>query len=132
MPLARFHSTEGPYLQAIIEIDGVCLTVMDEFSVDARNIPSIGTEFEFEFNTVLDENESWESTFSGNPDSKFGLENLAGWRYRAYGRIISINPVVVDCGLLAVEDVIQTNDPRVIGESVAFTIEVLGGYVHAI
>jgi len=132
MPLTRFHSTQGPYLEAIIEVNGVLLTVMDEFSVDERNMPNIGAEFEIDFNTLLDEDESWESTFSGNPESKIGLINLAGWKYRAYGRITSINPVVVDCGLLAVEGVIQTNDSRVIGEFVAFTINRLGGYGHAI
>ena len=83
MPLASFRSTQGPYLEAIIEINGVSLTIMDEFSVDARNIPNIGAEFDFEFNTQLDENESWESIFSGNPDKKIGLVNLVGWQYRA-------------------------------------------------
>ncbi len=132
MPLAIFHSTQGTYLEATIEINGAPLTVMDEFSVDARNIPNIGAEFDFEFNTLLDDNESWESIFAGNPDKKMGLVNLAGWQYRAYGKIASINPVVVDCGLLAVVGVIQTSDSRVIGEFVAFTIDRLSGYGHAI
>lgn len=131
MPLARFLSTEGPYLEAKIEVGGTCLCVMDEFSVDERNIPKAGAAFEFEFSPCLNDDESWECIFSGNPDKKTGLEHLSGWRYRAYGKIISINPVVADCGLLSVEDVVQTNDPRVIGEFVAFTISRLGGYAYA-
>jgi hypothetical protein len=132
MPLARLRSTQGPYLEATIEMNGVPLIILDEFSVEATNTQNIGAEFNFEFSTQLDENESWESICAGNPDKKIGLVNLVGWQYRAFGKITSINPVVVDCGLLDVEDVVRTSDSRVIGEFVAFTIDRLGGYVHAI
>lgn len=123
---ARFISTEGPYLEAHIEVDGVRLCVMDEFSISEKNIFTPGTEFGFEFTFLLDDEESWESIFSSNLDSTIGLRQISGWKYRAYGKIISINPVVIDCGLLKVEDVINTNDPKVIGELVAFTISRLG------
>ena len=132
MPRAHFISTEGPYLEAQIEIDGQRYYVMDEFSVDERSIPAQGAEINFEFSPLLDDNDSWESIFSGNPDNKIGLEQMSGWKYRAYGKIVSIKPVVVDCGLLKIEEVINSNDPNVIGESVAFTISRLGGYVYAI
>lgn len=132
MPRAQFISTEGPFLEAQIEIDGQRYSVMDEFSVDERCVPAPGAEIDFEFSAYLDEDDSWESIFSGNPDNKIGLEQISGWKYRAYGKIVSINPVVVDCGHLQVEGVINTNDPKVIGESVAFTISRLGGYAYAI
>jgi len=128
MTIARFISTDGPYLEARVEVDGIRLCVMDEFSVDERNIPKPGAEFGFEFAPCLEDEESWESIFSGNPHQRIGLEQLAGWRYRAFGRIVSIDPVVVDCGLLQVEGVVSTHDPKVIGEFVAFTISRLGGY----
>ena len=132
MTFAHFISTEGPYLEAQIEVNGQHYCVMDEFSVDERCIPSQGTDIEFEFSPTLDEEESWEHIFAGNPEKKAGLERICGWKYRAYGKVVSINPVVVDCGLLKVEAVIHSNDPKVIGESVAFTISRLGGYAHAI
>lgn len=131
MPIARFVSTEGPYLEAKIEIDGVCYSIMDEFSVDERNIQRVGAEFEFEFAPCLGHDESWENIFAGNPQHKVGLEHVSGWSYRAFGKIVSINPVVVDCGILRVEDVISTHNPKVIGEFVAFTISRLGGYAYA-
>lgn len=130
MTQARFISTDGPYLEAIIEINGVRLCVMDEFSVSVEGTPEPGEEIDFEFSPFIDEEESWESIFSGNPDGKVGLEPINGWKYRAFGKIISIKPVVVDCGLLKVEDVINTNDQNVIGEAVAFTITRLGGYAY--
>ena len=132
MPRAHFISTEGPYLEAQIEVDGQRYCVMDEFSVDERSVPAQGIEIEFEFSPFLDDDDSWESIFSGNPDNKIGLEQMSGWKYRAYGKIVSINPVVVDCGLLKAEGIIHSNDPKVIGESVAFTISRLGVYVYAI
>lgn len=72
--------------------------------------------------SVLDEDESWESMFQSNPQKKMCLEQVKGWEYKAYGKIISVNPVQVDCGLLIEEDVLHTNDPTVIGEYIGFTI----------
>lgn len=128
MVLARLISTKGPYLEAVIEACGQHLHVMDEFSVCADTCPRIGEEFEFEFYPFLDEDEEWESIFSGNPSGRIGLEHLGGWRYRAFGTIVGVSPVVVDCGLFTVEDVVSSSDARLVGESVAFIISRLGGY----
>jgi hypothetical protein len=133
MPKATFVSTEGPYLKAIIEIGGQAFCVFDEFSVDEPSMPLPGTEFEYEFSNYLDEDdETWEDIFSSNPEQRIGIEQIEGWKYRAYGKVIGINPVRIDCGLFIEEDVIDTHDPRVIGEYVAFTITRLGGHGYAI
>lgn len=126
MPFGRIISTNGPYLEAEIEVDGTRLTVMDELILAEKSIPSGGLKVEFEFSPDLFEDEPWESIFSGNPSGKIGLEHIAGWRYRAFGKIVSVDPVLVDCGLVKVEDPISTHDHRVVGEFVAFTIGRLG------
>lgn len=128
---AEFLSTEGPYLQAFLEVGDQTLCVMDEFSVDYSQIPRPGDAVDFEFVPLLDESEPWESIFSGNPRCDVDLVQINGWKYRAFGKIISINPVTVDCGLFTVQDVVHSNDPKIIGEFVAFTIARLGGYLHA-
>jgi len=125
---AKLISTEGPYLEAVLEIEGELIHVMDEFSVDENHSPKVGEIFDFEFSNLVDEDESWESIFSGNPDRKKGIEKLSGWKYRCYGQITKISPVVVDCGLIQEEDVISTNDEKVVGDYIAFTITRLGGY----
>lgn len=130
MVRAKLISTEGPYLEAQIEVEGRRLCVMDEFGVHAASAPQPGQEFDFEFSPTLEDDEEWEAIFNGNPDGKVGLEGLGGWRYRAFGKITGISPVIVDCGLLEVEGVVNSNDPRIIGEAVAFTISRLGGYAH--
>ncbi|GAB2881023.1 hypothetical protein ACCI51_18640 [Microbulbifer echini] len=125
---AKLLSTEGKYLEALIEIGGAEYCVMDELTPDVESIPKDEGVFEFEFANMLDEEESWESIFQGNPEKKKCLEQVHGWKYRAFGQIVSINPVKVDCGVLVEEDVLHTHDPKVVGEFVAFTISRLGGY----
>ncbi|WP_444884639.1 hypothetical protein [Microbulbifer sp. PSTR4-B] len=124
---AKLLSTEGTYLEALIEIGGTEYCVMDELTLDVESIPKEEGVFEFEFSNMLGEEESWESIFQGSPGKKI-LEQVHGWKYRAFGQIVSINPVKVDCGVLVEEDVLHTHDPKVVGEFVAFTISWLGGY----
>lgn len=125
---AKLLSTEGTYLEALIEIEGYEYCVMDELTLDVESMPNVGEAFEFEFSNILDEEETWESILQGNPEKKKCLEQIHGWKYRAYGQVTSINPVTVDCGVLVQENVIHTHDPKVIGEYIAFTISRLGGY----
>ena len=114
--------TEGPWLEADLQIGDMVLTVMDEFALSAYTSPSVGDEFEVELSAEVDHEVSLESLFAGNPEQLRKIERTKGWSYQAYGKVISINPVVVDCGILLVPDVFHTNDPRVIGEFVGFPI----------
>lgn len=132
MVRAKFISTRGPYSEAQIEIEGRPYYVFDEFSVDAYSMPKFGSDIEFEFSNFVDANRPWEEIFSSNPEKKIGLEQIEGWKYRAFGRIIGINPVRVDCGVFVEECPVNTNDDRVVGEYIAFVITRLGGYAHAI
>jgi hypothetical protein len=121
---AMLIKTDGPWLEAEIAIGTERFVVMDEFSIDARSSPSLGSEFRVELSAgLINEEETWEFIFASNPEEKKCLEHLDGWRYHAYGEIISINPVVVDCGIIRVEDVVHTGDSRVVGAFVSFTIE---------
>ncbi len=116
-------STEGPWLEALISTPHGNLSVMDEFTSDKKNAPKEGNDFEIELSaTLLDDDESWDSMFNGNPDKRKALEQIEGWQYRAYGEVTSINPVVVDCGIIQIPDVFNSNDPRVVGEFIAFTV----------
>ncbi len=118
--IARFLSTEGEYLEATIEINGNVLCVMDDFTHDALS-PGDMVNLEV-FPGLYDESEAWESMFSGNPAAKKSLEHLTGWCYRAYGVVTSIKPVMVDVGLFEIEAPFQSNDDRLVGAPVAFTI----------
>lgn len=127
MTRAHILSTDGPYLEAIICIEEQLLCIMDEFSTAGDPSPEVGQQLNLELITLLDDDEPWESMFRGNPERKTGLEPLGGWRYRAYGQVTQVQPVVVDCGVILVEDPVHSNDSGLIGEYIAFTITRLGG-----
>ena len=115
-------STEGPWLEATLKTPEGILRVMDEFSIDERSAPGISEEFDIELSAQLNEDESWESIFTGNSNCRKTLERITGWIYRAFGEVLSIAPVVVDCGVMHIPDVFHSNDPRVIGSFVSFTV----------
>lgn len=117
---AKFISTEGEYLQAKIEVKGKPYFVMDMFSSETLKSGDI-LDLDI-YSGIEDESEEWESIFSNNPDKQKELKHLSGWQYRAYGKIISIKPVIVDIGLLETEAPFQTNDAKVIGSYISFTI----------
>lgn len=113
---ARLISTDGEYLEARIDIDGTVLHVMDEFSP-----AECGDVLDIELIPMLDEHESNNDILDGNPDRKRGLERIESWSYRAFGIICSLSPVIVDCGLVQLEDDIEETGIG-IGQPVAFTI----------
>jgi hypothetical protein len=118
----KLIQTDGPWLPAILEHGQHRLCVMDDFSSDERFAPKPGDDFEVELSALTDERMSWEAMFAGNPNKTKGLESIRGWSYRAFGEIVSVNPVIVDCGIVSVPDVVHSHDSRVIGEFVVFTI----------
>jgi hypothetical protein len=122
--------TEGPWLMATIEDGDRQFCVMDVFTSDDSSAPKPGEEFDVELSVLMDEDGCWEALFSGNPGKKKGLEAISGWSYRAFGEIVRINPVLVDCGIISVEDVLHAIDQRVVGEFVAFTVSRLDATLH--
>ncbi|WP_421880984.1 hypothetical protein [Methylibium sp.] len=104
------------------------MRVFDEISLDIRTAPKPGDEFDYEFSNEVEGNESWEELFASNPEKRIGIEHIADYEYLAFGRIISVDPVQVDCGLFVQVDVLHTHDPGVIGEFIGFKISRLGGY----
>jgi hypothetical protein len=91
----------------------------------AGHAPDIGDEFEVKLSAEVDHSWSWDQMFSANPEQKIGLEPLDGCAYCAFGRILSVDPVRIDCGILVEERAIHTHDDRVIGDFVGFRVEVL-------
>ena len=111
-----------------MEIGGQTVSVFDEISLDINTAPKLGDEFDYEFSNELEENQSWEELFARNPEKRIGLEQLEGCEYLAFGEVISVDPVQVDCGVFIQANVFHTHDHRVIGEFIGFKISQLGGY----
>ena len=116
---AIFVSTEGEYLEAVVEVSGERLHVMDEFCGSSM---SPGQRIEIELEAFSVDSGEWDDIFRANPAKKKALVRLEGWRYLALGQIVAVNPVVCDCGLIQVAGPIFTHDPRCIGEYVGFKL----------
>ena len=129
MVMAKLLSSEGPYLEAVVEVHGQRLCVMDALDVGAGVAPQPGEVFDLAFGVLDDDDETWEQMFAANPEGRQCLVPLGGWRYRAYGRVVGVQPVVVDCGVLQVEDVVNSQDPALLGATLAFTIARLDAYM---
>src|SRR5881394_57259 len=120
---AKILRTAGYCLEALAEIDSESYLVMDEVTSDDAHPASVsGKTFDVEFTYLMDGNETWEEMFSGNPARRKGLERIEGWKYRAYGEIVSVDPVFVDCGVAKLERPFSTHDERVLGEFVSFEV----------
>ncbi len=119
---AKLLETEGYALRAVIEIDGRRLHVMDDMSTPEEPAEP-GSEFDVELLPMCLGNQTWEEMFDGNPEKKMDIEQLNEWEYMAFGKVVQVNPVVVDCGMLQVENEIHSHDERCIGEYVAIKID---------
>lgn len=124
---ATFVKSEGDYLEAVIIVGNQEFHVMDEFG--GTNL-KVGSSFEVRISAgLLDEDESWESIFSGNPSKEKSLTQIYGWRYRAKGQVTKIGEeTMVDVGLQEFEAPFHTHDHAVLGEYVSFTINRLDAH----
>lgn len=116
---ATFIATEGDYLEAIIEVDGERLHVMDEFGGGQM---AAGTQFQLGLWPMPSEMDDWDAIFRANPGREQGLRRLDGWRYLALGVVTQVDPVICDCGLLQLENPFTTHDARCVGAYVGVTL----------
>ena len=116
---ATFIATEGAYLEAVIDVDGQRLHVMDEFGGAQL---AAGTQVRLELWPIASERDDWDAIFRANPGREQGLRRLDGWRYLALGVVVSVDPVVCDCGLLRLENPFTTHDARCVGAYVGVTL----------
>ena len=116
---ATFIASEGDYLEAVIEVDGQRLHVMDEFG--GGQMPA-GAHVQLELWPMPGERDDYDAIFRANPGREKRLLRLDGWRYLALGVVIQVDPVICDCGLLQLEDPFTTHDARCVGAYVGVTV----------
>lgn len=89
-----------------------------------------GDEVEAELDFLSINETPWNTLFSENKLKTKKLEHREGWRYYAFGKIISIKPTIVDVGDFCLDIGELTNDVRVIGEYVWFNVDRLDIYIN--
>ncbi|MGB2823359.1 MAG: hypothetical protein WBF17_20420 [Phycisphaerae bacterium] len=118
----RLESTDGPGRTAEVWVDGTLFVVMDEYS-RAGDVPSPGLLSDVKFTYMTEEGLSWDQAIRGNRTGRRLIEQVRGWRYVGYGRVVQIMPVAIDFGLLTMEDANWTNDEDLIGRFVRVPID---------
>jgi len=116
------ESTGGLGREAEVWVDGQLLTVCDGISPAGRRLrpgPLEGVRLAY----LTAEGFSWEQAAQGNRARKRALEPEHGWRYVGYGCVVEILPVLVDYGLLTMEDANWTTDERLVGRFVRVPID---------
>lgn len=116
---ATFLASDGDYLEAVIEVGGQRLHVMDEFGGGQL---AAGAHIQLELWPQASESDDWDAMFNANPGREKRLLRLDGWRYLALGVVTQVDPVVCDCGLLQVENPFTTHDVRCVGAYVGVTL----------
>ena len=118
----RMEQTEGLGRQAEVWVDGHLLCVCDGVSApDARAAPGVLEDVKFEYMGA--EGFSWAEAVRGNPAKKRTLEPLGRWSYVGYGQVMSIMPVVIDFGLVVMEDANWTTDEKLVAKFVRIAID---------
>lgn len=116
------EQTEGLGRQAEVWVDGELLRVCDDISTPQHRCPP-GVLEDVRFVYSCDSGTNWREARRLNPGRKQLLEPLKRWSYIGYGRVTQIMPVVVDFGLLVMEDSSWTTDESLIGQYVAIQID---------
>ena len=122
---AKLIKTDGDYLEAIVEIAGHEYIVMGEFNGKSINL---GSELDIELSGNDLNDLDWDEIFTLNPSQEKRLQHIKGWTYFGLGEIVSVNPVIVDCGIIKIEDAFSTKDVKCLGEFIGLKINRLDAY----
>jgi hypothetical protein len=118
----RMETTRGLGKEAQVWVDGVLLTVCDNVSPRGGRCPA-GVVEDARFNYVTNEAFAWADAIAGNKGCRKRLDPVRGWSYAGLGQVVSVMPVVIDFGLLEMEDANWTTDGGLIGKYVSVAID---------
>ena len=114
--------TEGFARKAEILLDNESLIVCDSVSTpELRCIPGVIENAKFSYPSL--EGFEWPQAVRDNPSSRVSLDQVSGWSYTGFGRVMSIMPVVIDFGVLELESPNWCDDERLTGRYVKVSID---------
>lgn len=90
----------------------------------------VGNSYKVEFGFIEGVDVQWDVMFSENKDKIKDLiiKSDSTWSYSAYGQVLSVNPVIVNCGVGEFDLGYLSRDERLIGEYIFFDISRLDIY----
>lgn len=118
----RMEHTEGLGRLAEVWVDGTLLAVCDGVSAaDKPSPPGLMGSVRLQY--VSQQGFSLELATAENPGGKKFLDPIHQWTYVGYGQMVSLMPVVIDFGLVQMEDAHWVTDESLIGQYVAVPID---------
>ena len=98
------------------------LTVCDNLSGRDQKCPP-GPLENVRFSYMSIESPNWAEAIKANKAKRKRLEKVRAWSYTGYGQVVSVMPVVVDFGLLCMEDPNWATDEGLVGNYVKVAID---------
>jgi hypothetical protein len=114
--------TEGLGREAQVWVYDELLTVCDGISSPSNPCPP-GLLEDAAFKYVAQQGFSFEQAIHENPSRKKLLEHIHRWTYVGYGQVVSIMPVVIDFGLLKMEDPNWSTNESLVGQFLAVALD---------
>jgi len=116
------EDTSGLGREAEVWVDGTLLCVCDAVSPPGDRCPP-GVLDDVKFTYMTAAGFTWAEAIRGNPGRKKRIDPVRRWAYVGYGRVVQVMPVVVDFGLLRMEDANWTSDDGLVGRFVRVQID---------
>ena len=118
----RMEHTDGLGGLAEVWVDGTLLSVCDSVSLaDRPTGPGLMQDVRLQY--VSQQGVSLALAARENRARKKYLDPVRRWTYVGYGQVVSIMPVVIDFGLLRMEDANWVTDESLVGRYVAVPID---------
>ncbi len=114
--------TGGLGQEAEVWVDGHLLPVCDSISRPQDRCPP-GVLEGAKLSYMTAEGFTWAEAARGNPAKRKRLEHERSWRYTGYGQVAQVMPVIVDFGLVRMEDANWTTDEGLVGRFVRIPID---------
>ena len=118
----RMEYTGGLGKEAEVWVQGSLLCVCDGVSRPGKPCPP-GQLEDVKFSYLTEGGFAWSQAVRGNPGERRRLEPVRRWAYVGFGRVVQVMPVLVDFGLLTMEDANWTNDKELVGKYVRIPID---------
>jgi len=118
----RMEHTEGLGRAAEVWVAGNLLCVCDGVSEADKPYPP-GEMPAVKFSYMTEAGFTWAQAVRGNPSERRVLEAVRHWSYVGFGQVVQIMPVVLDFGLLKMEDANWTSDETLVGKFVRIPID---------
>lgn len=116
------EDTSGLGREAEVWVDGTLLRVCDAVSPPGGRCPP-GVLENVKFTYMTASGFTWAQAARGNPGRKRQIEPVRRWAYVGYGQVLQVMPVLVDFGLLTMEDANWTSDEDLVGRYVRVQID---------